>query len=136
MRIQYKSLIILSRTSTHLGSSERITTVYDMQSVRDHVLDACPELNRRDAPITRTNSLETIRNMVASGLGVSVLPRDALTAAADEGTLATCEGCFLDEDLGNGVSRVRVSATGNVTAGGLTLTTTSTRRLRWDLYLY
>ena len=29
--------------------------------------------------MTRTNSLETIRNMVASGLGVSVLPRDALT---------------------------------------------------------
>jgi LysR family hydrogen peroxide-inducible transcriptional activator len=46
---------------------------------RDQVLDACPELNRSDAPITRTNSLETIRNMVASGLGVSVLPRDALT---------------------------------------------------------
>jgi len=46
---------------------------------RDQVLDACPELNRGDAPITRTNSLETVRNMVASGLGVSVLPRDALT---------------------------------------------------------
>jgi LysR family hydrogen peroxide-inducible transcriptional activator len=46
---------------------------------RDQVLDACPELNRSDTPITRTNSLETIRNMVASGLGVSVLPRDALT---------------------------------------------------------
>jgi LysR family transcriptional regulator, hydrogen peroxide-inducible genes activator len=46
---------------------------------RDQVLDACPELNRSDAPITRTNSLETVRNMVASGLGVSVLPRDALT---------------------------------------------------------
>ena len=45
---------------------------------RDHVLDACSELNRTDAPVTRTNSLETIRNMVASGLGVSVLPRDAL----------------------------------------------------------
>ena len=29
--------------------------------------------------MTRTNSLETVRNMVASGLGVSVLPRDALT---------------------------------------------------------
>ncbi len=27
----------------------------------------------------RTNSLETVRNMVASGLGISVLPRDALT---------------------------------------------------------
>ena len=46
---------------------------------RDQVLDSCPELNRSDAPVTRTNSLETIRNMVASGLGVSVLPRDALT---------------------------------------------------------
>lgn len=46
---------------------------------RDQVLDACPELNRGDLPATRTNSLETVRNMVASGLGVSVLPRDALT---------------------------------------------------------
>ena len=39
----------------------------------------CPELNQSDAHVTRTNSLETVRNMVASGLGVSVLPRDALT---------------------------------------------------------
>jgi LysR family hydrogen peroxide-inducible transcriptional activator len=46
---------------------------------RDQVLDACPELNRSDSRTTRTNSLETVRNMVASGLGVSVLPRDALT---------------------------------------------------------
>jgi LysR family transcriptional regulator, hydrogen peroxide-inducible genes activator len=46
---------------------------------RDQVLDACPELNRAAANVTRTSSLETVRNMVASGLGVSVLPRDALT---------------------------------------------------------
>ncbi len=46
---------------------------------RDQVLDSCPELNRSDAQVTRTNSLETVRNMVASGLGISVLPRDALT---------------------------------------------------------
>jgi LysR family hydrogen peroxide-inducible transcriptional activator len=46
---------------------------------RDQVLDACPELNRTGRQVTRTNSLETARNMVASGLGVSVLPRDALT---------------------------------------------------------
>lgn len=46
---------------------------------RDQVLDACPELNRAGSQVTRTNSLETVRNMVASGLGVSVLPRDALT---------------------------------------------------------
>ncbi len=46
---------------------------------RDQVLDACPELNRSESHVARTNSLETVRNMVASGLGVSVLPRDALT---------------------------------------------------------
>ncbi len=46
---------------------------------RDQVLDACPELNRAASQVTRTNSLETVRNMVASGLGVSVLPRDAMT---------------------------------------------------------
>ncbi len=46
---------------------------------RDQVLDACPELNRADAHVSRSNSLETVRNMVASGLGVSVLPRDAMT---------------------------------------------------------
>jgi LysR family hydrogen peroxide-inducible transcriptional activator len=46
---------------------------------RDQVLDACPELNQVESQVTRTNSLETVRNMVASGLGVSVLPRDAMT---------------------------------------------------------
>jgi LysR family hydrogen peroxide-inducible transcriptional activator len=46
---------------------------------RDQVLDACPELNRAESHVSRTNSLETVRNMVASGLGISVLPRDALT---------------------------------------------------------
>ncbi len=45
---------------------------------RDQVLGACPELNQANAQIARTNSLETVRNMVASGLGISVLPRDAL----------------------------------------------------------
>ena len=34
---------------------------------------------RAAATVPRTSSLETVRNMVASGLGVSVLPRDALT---------------------------------------------------------
>lgn len=43
---------------------------------RNQVLESCPELNREG---TRSNSLETIRNMVASGLGVSVLPAGALT---------------------------------------------------------
>jgi len=39
MRIDFKSLVILSRTTTHFGSTAKTTTVYDMRSVRDHTLD-------------------------------------------------------------------------------------------------
>jgi LysR family hydrogen peroxide-inducible transcriptional activator len=60
-------------------ASERTILLNVGHCFRDQVLEACPELNRGDVPTSRTNSLETVRNMVASGLGVSVLPRDALT---------------------------------------------------------
>ena len=51
---------------------------------RDQVLNACPSLNRSSATlgtIQKTvagSSLETIRLMVASGLGVTVLPASAV----------------------------------------------------------
>lgn len=47
---------------------------------RDQVLDACHEFARAPAPGKQGNSLETIRNMVASSMGVSVMPASALTA--------------------------------------------------------
>jgi LysR family hydrogen peroxide-inducible transcriptional activator len=46
---------------------------------RDQVLDACHEFVRTPAPGKQGNSLETIRNMVASGMGISVMPATALT---------------------------------------------------------
>jgi LysR family transcriptional regulator, hydrogen peroxide-inducible genes activator len=46
---------------------------------RDHVLDACREFSRAPEPGKQGNSLETLRNMVASGMGISVLPATALT---------------------------------------------------------
>lgn len=46
---------------------------------RDQVLDVCPEFARPPAPGKAGNSLETIRNMVTSGMGISVLPATALT---------------------------------------------------------
>ena len=46
---------------------------------RDQVLDACREFARAPAPGKQGNSLETIRNMVMSGMGISVLPATALT---------------------------------------------------------
>jgi len=46
---------------------------------RDQVLEACPGQSNTALPEGRAgSSLETIRNMVASGLGVSVLPSSAL----------------------------------------------------------
>ena len=47
---------------------------------RDQVMDACREFSRPLPPGKQGNSLETLRNMVASGMGVSVLPATALTA--------------------------------------------------------
>jgi LysR family hydrogen peroxide-inducible transcriptional activator len=46
---------------------------------RDQVLDACNEFSRPPEPGRQGNSLETLRSMVASGLGVTVLPATALT---------------------------------------------------------
>jgi LysR family hydrogen peroxide-inducible transcriptional activator len=60
-------------------SGERTILLNVGNCFRAQILDACPELNRGDTHVSRTNSLETVRNMVASGLGISVLPRDALT---------------------------------------------------------
>jgi len=48
---------------------------------RDQVLEACPTTRKGEAPSHTTvesSSLETIRHMVASGLGVSILPLSAV----------------------------------------------------------
>jgi LysR family transcriptional regulator, hydrogen peroxide-inducible genes activator len=60
---------------------------------RDQVLEVCPELSRfsqSSAGIQKTfegSSLETIRHMVASGIGVTVLPRTARPDLSDDGLL-------------------------------------------------
>jgi LysR family hydrogen peroxide-inducible transcriptional activator len=46
---------------------------------REHVLEACPGQLNTAAEGRAGSSLETIRSMVASGLGISVLPEGALT---------------------------------------------------------
>lgn len=46
----------------------------------NQVAEACPDLSRKSADIQHGTSLETIRNMVASGLGITVLPASANSA--------------------------------------------------------
>jgi LysR family hydrogen peroxide-inducible transcriptional activator len=60
---------------------------------RDQVLEVCPELSRysqASAGIQKTfegSSLETIRHMVASGIGITVLPRTACAQPRDDDLL-------------------------------------------------
>ncbi len=60
-------------------SGENLLVLNNGHCFRDQVLEACPGQSNTALQEGRAgSSLETIRNMVASGLGVSVLPASAL----------------------------------------------------------
>jgi len=58
-------------------SGERVLLLDSGHCFSNQVAEACPELNRKGAEIQQGTSLETIRNMVASGLGITVMPASA-----------------------------------------------------------
>jgi len=60
-------------------AGEKVLLLASGHCFSNQVVEACPELQQRGGEVFHGTSLETIRNMVASGLGVSVLPRSALT---------------------------------------------------------
>jgi len=60
-------------------ASENLLLLNVGHCFRDQVLDACREFARPPSAGKQGNSLETIRNMVMSGIGISVLPATALT---------------------------------------------------------
>ncbi|HXX74791.1 MAG TPA: hydrogen peroxide-inducible genes activator [Nitrospiraceae bacterium] len=60
-------------------AGEKVILPHAGHCFRLQVLEACPELSRSDMDVMQGNSLETIRHMVASGLGITVLPSSALT---------------------------------------------------------
>lgn len=61
-------------------SSEKVLLLDSGHCFSNQVAEACPELNRKGAETQQGTSLETIRNMVASGLGITVLPASANSA--------------------------------------------------------
>jgi LysR family hydrogen peroxide-inducible transcriptional activator len=61
-------------------SAEKVLLLNSGHCFSNQVAEACPELNRKGAEIQQGTSLETIRNMVASGLGITVLPASANSA--------------------------------------------------------
>ncbi len=71
--------------------STRLLMLGEGHCFRDQVLEACPSVakpHESDALVTEGNSLETIRHMVASGLGASVVPLSAVTGAAQSNLVA------------------------------------------------
>jgi len=72
----------------------------------------------------------TLEAVLAGPVDVSALP-----AAADDAAFASCMRCARTDALPGGLLRVRVSATGDVAAGGLALRSSSARRIRWDLHV-
>lgn len=64
--------------SADLADSENLLLLGSGHCFRDQVLQACPALNRSSygglQKTLESSSLETIRHMVASGVGVTVLP--------------------------------------------------------------
>ncbi len=66
-------------------SGENLLVLNAGHCFREQVLEACPgQSNTAYSDGRSGSSLETIRNMVASGLGVSVLPATALAAPLRE----------------------------------------------------
>ncbi len=57
---------------------ERVLLLNSGHCYSHQVLQACPDLSRK-GQVLQGNSLETIRNMVASNLGITVLPCSATT---------------------------------------------------------
>ena len=57
-------------------STEKILLLNNEHCFSEQVVEACPELSKK-SEVLQGNSLETIRNMVASNLGISVLPKTA-----------------------------------------------------------
>lgn len=63
--------------SAHELSGEKVLLLDKGHCFSNQVAEACPELSRKGAKIQQGTSLETIRNMTASGLGITVLPASA-----------------------------------------------------------
>lgn len=70
-------------------STEKVLLPHAGHCFRQQVLEACPELSRSDTEGWQGNSLETIRQMVVSGFGITVMPCSALTSKHQNKRLIT-----------------------------------------------
>ncbi len=62
--------------SSELGT-EQVLLLPSVHCFSTQVVETCPELGGKQGLVQQGNSLETLRNMVASGMGITVLPASA-----------------------------------------------------------
>jgi LysR family hydrogen peroxide-inducible transcriptional activator len=62
----------------HTLNNEKVLLLASGHCFSNQVLEACPQLHQHSSDVLQGNSLETVRHMVASGLGITVLPQSAL----------------------------------------------------------
>lgn len=73
----------------HTLNSEKVLLLASGHCFSNQVVEACPQLRQHTNDVLQGNSLETVRHMVASGLGITVLPQSALVDRYKNPLLAT-----------------------------------------------
>lgn len=67
------------KIASHEVRGEEVLVLKAGNCFREQVLDACPDISHAEGSLHQGHSIETIRCMVASGYGISVLPEGALS---------------------------------------------------------
>lgn len=106
MQTLYDEPFVVAMPKTHAWAKRKEISADDLKAetmlllgsghcFRDQVLEVCPEMARFSSPgngMQRTfegSSLETIRHMVASGIGLTVLPRASVRDMEDPNGMLT-----------------------------------------------
>lgn len=66
------------KIASHEVRGEEVLVLKAGNCFREQVLDACPDISHAEGSLHEGHSIETVRCMVASGYGVSVLPAGSL----------------------------------------------------------
>lgn len=66
------------RIANHEVRGEDVLVLKAGNCFREQVLDACPDISHAEGSLQEGHSIETVRCMVASGYGISVLPAGSL----------------------------------------------------------
>ena len=107
-------------------------SVIDMRA-RTDVLDARVAL-ASSAAFATTTLVDGATLSASFGAGTFAAPTDSVQAVNEE-DLASCSRCWRTDQVSKSTVRVRVTATGDVNAGALTLHAPTTLRVRWDIMI-